>query len=199
MRGQTNIVFLFIGGGALTAELKSEVERRGLAQAFRFMPYQDASLLPQSLALPDIHWISLRQEMEGLIVPSKFYGIAAAGRATIAVADPDGEIATLVTRYDCGETVAPGDSNRLAEIIRLHAEDPSRRLRMGHNARDMLDRAFSRDFCLKKWERLFADPAFTSICDMSFFAQQGSMALHTLKALRPLFFRSVHRRGAQRP
>lgn len=155
LRAQTNIVFLFIGGGALIGALKAEIEKRGLSQSFRFLPYQDASLLPQSLALPDVHWISLRPEMEGLIVPSKFYGIAAAGRATIVVADPDGEIGTLVARYDCGETVAPGDSLRLAEVILSHANNPQWQSRMGDNARVMLETAFSREFCLKSWENLF--------------------------------------------
>ncbi|WP_294533784.1 glycosyltransferase family 4 protein [uncultured Rhodoblastus sp.] len=157
LRGETNIVFLFIGGGALTAGLKAEIEKRGLSPAFRFFPYQDARLLPQSLALPDIHWISLRPEMEGLIVPSKFYGIAAAGRPTVAVADLRGEIATLVDTYDCGDAVVPGDSHRLAEIIRLYAYNPERKTRMGNSAREMLERAFSRDFCLKRWENLFAE------------------------------------------
>jgi colanic acid biosynthesis glycosyl transferase WcaI len=156
LRTQFEIIFLFIGGWALSAGLKSEVERRGLSNAFRFLPYQDESLLPQSLALPDIHWISLRPEMEGLIVPSKFYGIAAAARATIAVAAPDGEIGALVARYDCGHAVAPGDGSGLAELIQRLAGDPERRARMGANARAMLDGAFSRKFCLESWEGLFA-------------------------------------------
>lgn len=157
LREQTNIVFLFIGGGALSAELKSETVRRGLAKSFRFLPYQDASLLPQSLTLPDLHWISLRPEMEGLIVPSKFYGVAAAGRATIAVADPRGEIGSLVERYGCGETVAPGDSSRLAALIRQHAESPARGAQMGEKARTMIEQDFSRESCLRKWEMLFAE------------------------------------------
>ncbi len=156
LREQTNIVFLFIGGGALSAELKSETVRLGLAKSFRFLPYQDASLLPQSLSLPDLHWISLRPEMEGLIVPSKFYGVAAAGRATIAVADPQGEIGLLVERYGCGETVAPGDSFGFAALVRQHAENPARGEQMGNNARAMIEQDFSRESCLRKWEMLFA-------------------------------------------
>jgi colanic acid biosynthesis glycosyl transferase WcaI len=49
------------------------------------------SLKPQ----PDAHWISLKPQLEGLIVPSKFYGIAAAGRPIIAITAKDGEIAHL--------------------------------------------------------------------------------------------------------
>lgn len=154
-RDDQNIVFLFIGGGHLTGKLQNEIERRGLASTFQFRPYQDASFLPQSLSAPDVHWISLRPEMEGLIVPSKFYGIAAAGRPTIAVCDPAGEIATLVERHDCGIVVTPGDGAGFAEAIRSIARDPQRGAEMGRNARSMLDRCFSRLSCLGSWEELF--------------------------------------------
>lgn len=37
-------------------------------------------MLKYSLGVADVHWISLKPELEGLIVPSKFYGVAAAGK-----------------------------------------------------------------------------------------------------------------------
>jgi glycosyltransferase involved in cell wall biosynthesis len=154
LRHRHDIVFLFIGGGALAADLKREVATRGLEPNFRFLPYQDAALLPQSLTLPDVHWISLRPDMEGLIVPSKFYGVAAAGRPTIGVCDPEGELGALIRRHDCGESVAPGDGARLANIIGRLADDASLRARLGQNARVALDAHFSRRLCLQRWETL---------------------------------------------
>jgi colanic acid biosynthesis glycosyl transferase WcaI len=157
-----NIVFLFIGGGHLTGQMRSEIERRELLSLFQFRPYQSASLLPQSLSAPDVHWVSLRPEMEGLIVPSKFYGIAAAGRPTIAVCDPAGEIATLVKRHESGIVVRPGDGAGFAEAIRELARDPRRCMELGRNARIMLDRSFSRLTCLKRWEELLDESAESS-------------------------------------
>jgi colanic acid biosynthesis glycosyl transferase WcaI len=110
LRDERDIVF-FIGSGHSMQSLRSEVERRGLAESFQFRPYQAANDLAQSLSLPDVHWISLLPAMEGLILPSKFYGVAAAGRPTIAVTDPAGEIAELVRRYQCGAVVTPGDGH----------------------------------------------------------------------------------------
>ena len=73
------------------------------------------------------------------MVPSKLYGMAAAGRPIIVVTAGDGEIARLVRRQDCGSVVAPGDGERLTYIWRsLHA-DADRRARMGYHARVMLD------------------------------------------------------------
>ena len=92
--------------------------------------------------------------MEGLIVPSKFYGVAAAGRPTIAVGDPAGEIAQLVTRYDCGAAIAPGDGLGLAKIIRALKDDRPRREQMGRNARNLLERSFRKRYALRRWEGL---------------------------------------------
>ncbi len=36
-------------------------------------------MLPHSLGVADAHWLTLHPALEGLIVPSKFYAVAAAG------------------------------------------------------------------------------------------------------------------------
>jgi colanic acid biosynthesis glycosyl transferase WcaI len=154
LRDEHAIVFLFIGGGHLTQSLKSEVEQRGLANMFQFRPYQPASDLVKSLAVPDVHWISLLPAMEGLIVPSKFYGIAAAGRPTIAVTDPAGEIAEVVGRYQCGAIVTPGDGQALAQAIREFKADRPRLEQMGRNARALLDQSLRKKIALEHWEKL---------------------------------------------
>src|SRR5262245_43092141 len=102
LRNDANIVFLLIGGGHGNADLVRRVQDAGLSDKFRFLPYQSDESLKYSLSVPDVHWISLRPQLEGLIVPSKFYGIAAAGRPIIAVTAKDGEIAQLVKRHECG-------------------------------------------------------------------------------------------------
>jgi glycosyltransferase involved in cell wall biosynthesis len=110
--------------------------------------------LANSLAIPDVHWISLLPAMEGLIVPSKFYGIAAAGRPTIAVTDPAGEIAELVSHNQCGAVVPPGDGRALAQIIRDFKADRPRLEQMGQNARALLDRSLRKKIALDHWEQL---------------------------------------------
>src|SRR5690606_33607100 len=74
--------WVFIAGGARMEELRRGLGRCAVTSA-RFEPYQDAALLPYSLSVADVQLISLRPELEGLIVPSKFYAIAAAGRASL--------------------------------------------------------------------------------------------------------------------
>ena len=84
LAGETSIAFLVIGDGHHMRSLKADAKAAGLANIV-FQPYQAADALASSLSAGDVHWISLRPELEGLIFPSKVYGVLAAGRPIIAV------------------------------------------------------------------------------------------------------------------
>ena len=129
-------------------------EERGLDALFRFLPYQDRLTLKYLLGAADVHLVSLKPELEGLMVPSKFYGIAAAGRPVIAVTAPDGEVADLVRRYGCGIVIEPGQGDVLAEhLLRLINSAPSL-ADMGSRARAMLDAHFTRRQAFARWTSL---------------------------------------------
>ena len=151
LRHDPRIVFAFIGGGQRVDELTRIVHARGLDHMFRFIPYQDRELLKYSLAVPNVHWISLKPAVEGMIVPSKFYGIAAAGRPIIAITSADGEIARLVREYECGLIVEPGQAKALAQAILTLSADPSSVTCMGARARAMLDERFTRRHAYQQW------------------------------------------------
>jgi len=154
MRENPRIVFLMIGGGKRFAELAAAVKKRGLEDSFRFVPYQERKTLPYSLGVADAHWLSLNPSLEGLIVPSKFYGIAAAGRPIVAIADKDGELGRLVQQHGCGIVIAPGDADALVEAVKRLLNEPSTVLEMGKRARKMLDAHFTRQQGLARWREL---------------------------------------------
>jgi colanic acid biosynthesis glycosyl transferase WcaI len=145
------IVFLCIGGGAQYQALKEAVEKRRLTQLFRFMPYQSETDLPYSLCAADVHWLSHKPEFEGLVFPSKFYGIAAVGRPIVAITSRRSELAKLVSQYQCGVVVEQGDGKALAlELKRLKAA-PEVCSAMGERARAMLKVRFSRAHAINAW------------------------------------------------
>jgi glycosyltransferase involved in cell wall biosynthesis len=154
--GDSRIAWLFVGGGALYGELKRAVASRQIFDV-HFKPYQPDELLAASLSAADVHLVSLRPELEGLIVPSKFYGIAAAGRPTIFIGDHDGEIARLIAHHGCGCTVPVGDGVTLAQTIRELAADPQRCRRMGERARAAFDAEFERSIAIGRWEELLGE------------------------------------------
>ncbi len=153
LRDNSDIVFLCIGGGHLLERLANGVEERGLGN-FRFVDYQDQAALKFSLCVPDVHWISLKPQLEGLIVPSKVYGIAAAGRPLIAICAKDGEISRMVDQYQCGVVVESGDVDVLARSILQLSKDAALRAEMGRRARAMLEAHFTRRQALERWRSL---------------------------------------------
>lgn len=155
LRDQPRIRFLFVGGGRHSEGLKQRAFEAGLT-SFVFQPYQPRERLAQSLAVADVHWLSLRPEMEGLIVPSKYYGIAAAGRGAIVVASPEGELGALVRTMGGGLAVAPGDVEGLAAAIRSLEADREACAAMGRQARETLDARFTKASSLERWEKLLA-------------------------------------------
>jgi glycosyltransferase involved in cell wall biosynthesis len=158
LRDEGRIKFLFVGGGRYSDGLRRRALEAGLT-SFVFQPYQPRERLAQSLAVPDIHWLSLRPEMEGLIVPSKYYGIAAAGRGAIVVASPDGELGALVRSEGGGVAVAPGDVEGLARAIRSLEADRPACVAMGRRARENLDARFTKASSLERWEKLLVKVA----------------------------------------
>ena len=154
LKGRRDLCFLFIGGGYLHEALKEALRHKGVEELAIFVPYRDQSELPSSLSAPDVHWVSLRPEFEGLIVPSKFYGVAAAGRAIISITEADGEIARLVDTHKCGAIIKPGDGQRLADLLEAMIADPALGAEWGRNARSMLDAHFSRTQAIDRWRKL---------------------------------------------
>jgi glycosyltransferase involved in cell wall biosynthesis len=157
LRQDPRIVFLFIGGGRQVDELAKRVRAQRLEASVRFMPYQDRAALKYSLTVPDVHWLSLRPPLEGLLFPSKLYGIAAAGRPVIAITRGDGEIAKLVADHRCGLAFEPGDAEGLARALTLLAHEPERCAEMGRRARAMLEQEFSRRKAFAQWRALLAE------------------------------------------
>ena len=154
LRDDARFVFLMIGGGRRYEELRLAVASRGLAGAFRFLPYQPRDTLAQSLGASDAHWVTLNPKLEGLIVPSKFYGIAAAGRPIVMIGDPDGEVGRMVAAHHCGFVVKPGDADALVGALRRLADEPDAVAQMGAAARHMLEARFSRTQALQRWREL---------------------------------------------
>ena len=154
LRHAPRTIFLMIGGGKRFDELSRAVKEQGLISSFRFMPYQEQKMLAYSLAVADVHWLSLNPKLEGLLVPSKFYGIAAAGRPIIVIADENGEIARLVEQHGCGIVIPPGDADTLVAALRLLSNAPETVSEMGRRARAMLDAHFTRQKALERWSGL---------------------------------------------
>ena len=122
LRDLPDVVIAIVGEGARKAALIAQAERRGLAN-LRFFPYQPKRRLGESFAIADIFIVSLKRGLAGFIVPSKLYGILAAGRPFVAAVEADCEVAQIAREHGCGVVVEPGNREAMvAAIRRLHAD-----------------------------------------------------------------------------
>jgi glycosyltransferase involved in cell wall biosynthesis len=153
LRSEAGWLFLFVGGGANMTLLQAEAKRSNLTN-MRFLPYQPREALTDSLAAADVHVTCLRPVMEGLVVPSKFYGILAAGRPIIVIGDPDGEQARIVRAEGCGITVACGDSKPLVDELRRMRADPEWMRAAAQRARALFERRYTLQQAARKWAQL---------------------------------------------
>jgi colanic acid biosynthesis glycosyl transferase WcaI len=176
LKDYAQIVWLFIGDGVARRWLESEVASRGLTNV-RFRPYQQANHLRWSLSVPDVHVISLRPNLEGLIVPSKFYGVAAAGRPVIHLGDPDGEISRILHREQCGWAFGIGEVALLAQCILRLAREPEEVETAGRKAREVFDRRYARSHALRTWRVLLESVSAGALRSESLVEQASPVAV----------------------
>lgn len=154
LAGEPQIRFLIVGGGPRLAELQHAVAGN---PAFVFLPLRPAEELADALAAADVHLVSLRSAFDGLVLPSKLYGVAASARPILYCGDPAGEAAQMLTHVGCGLSVAEGDAEGLAQAIRRLREDHALRQQLGARAPQLLALQGDRREALRRWQSLVAE------------------------------------------
>lgn len=143
--------FVFVGGGKRRPLVEAFIREHNLEQAATYYDYVPRADIGLSLSAADVHLMTVKQGMEGMIVPSKLFGVMAAGKPSLYVGSPDSEIARVITETASGMCFAEGDSAGLADAIRSLAADSLGRKRMGKNAREALVGRYDADTLCARW------------------------------------------------
>jgi len=122
--------FVFIGSGPQRARLEALAQARGLTQV-QFHPPQPRARLNETLALGDVHLVTLRPGCERLVFPSKLYGIAAVGRPVLVISAANCELARLVVEKGFGRSYAPEAVDAMVTTLRELQSDPAACARLG--------------------------------------------------------------------
>lgn len=117
MREDKDVLFLIIGDGKKKAELMDDVKKSRLNNV-HFMPYQDFSLLPFSLASADLGVITLDENVSKVSVPSKTFNLLAVGCPLLAISNEDTEMYRLISKYQNGRCIAKSQIEEIAAYIR---------------------------------------------------------------------------------
>jgi colanic acid biosynthesis glycosyl transferase WcaI len=128
-----NTAIVFVGDGANRAELeKSAMNARNV----KFLPFRPVDQVPHVMMAGDLHIITVKRGLEGVVVPSKLYSTLAAGRPVLAIAAAESDAARIVTASGCGIAADPDDPMAVAAAIRELRSDPDRLAEMGRRARE---------------------------------------------------------------
>ena len=155
--GHPDIEFVFVGEGPQKGRIEAFAERHDLSN-FRYLPYFPREDLKYSLPMADVHLMTLREEMAGIAVPGKLYGIMAAGRPVLMVGPAASESGETIQTSGAGWVVDPKQKEAPTQalydaLLRLYRGDEKRR-RLGQNGRDAFLETFEREVCCQSWAEL---------------------------------------------
>ena len=153
-KDRSDVVFLFAGAGTVEADLKHYAQQNNLTNVV-FMPYQSKERLVYSLNLADVHFVVNAKGIKGVSVPSKLYGVMAAGKPVLGILDEGSEARIIVEESGCGYSVAPGDYEAIEQLIAAFIEkkNSGELTKMGMAGRDYLLKYLTKDISVEKYRK----------------------------------------------
>ena len=156
LRDLERLSVVLVGFGARHADYV-ELVRELDAGNVSFREYQPRERLSESLSSADLHFVGLGSGLSGYIVPSRLYGVLAAGRPVLAAADEDSETAQLVRTVGCGIVIAPGRPDLVASEIRKAVAGEYDLATMGRLGREFVEAEAGREHAVERYRRLLAE------------------------------------------
>jgi putative colanic acid biosynthesis glycosyltransferase WcaI len=156
LRHLIGLRFVFIGDGVRRKEVERAKRTHNLSNIL-LLPFQPVEHLAHSLSLGDVHFVSLRPGFEGLVVPSKTYGVLAVGRPVIYQGSPHGEIARLIIEEQIGSIVPPHDPTKLEKTVLEYYQKRDLVERQGQAAYSLSQSRLNRSNALKRYSALLTN------------------------------------------
>lgn len=139
---KNELIFSFIGKGCRFNEVYNYKKNYHLKNII-LLPFQKEDKLSYSLSAGDLHFVSLRRGFTGLVVPSKVYGILAAGRPIVFQGPLESEIACMIEEENVGSVVRLGDKDGLANVICNYMSNKEMTREQGERARHLAETKYS--------------------------------------------------------
>lgn len=127
--------FVFAGGGLERRDLIDFCQKRGIENA-SFPSYVRQQDLGASLAECHVGLVTQKPSTLGAVVPSKTYGLMAAGRPVLYIGPAEATPALLIRRFECGWHFGCGDESGVSAFLLRLVGDPEELRRKGRNGRE---------------------------------------------------------------
>ena len=131
-KSNPEVSLVFVGEGAQREYVENLAKN---AKNVRFLPFFPSDKIASVLAAADVHVITVRRGLEGVVVPSKMYGILAAGKAIVAIAPEETDAASLGAKFGFAISADPDNPESVTAAIRSLVKDGAKVQSMGRAAR----------------------------------------------------------------
>jgi colanic acid biosynthesis glycosyl transferase WcaI len=111
-----NIKFIISSSGPYKDELAKQAKQKKLTN-IAFLPLQEKEVFNEFLNMADVHLVMQKATAGDLVMPSKLATILAVGGTSIITSSPGTSLYKMVTDYNLGYIVEPGNANVLVEKI----------------------------------------------------------------------------------
>ena len=151
-KNEKDVVFAFVGEGTVLNGLKKYKEQNNL-ENIRFIPYQEKAELIYSLNAGDVHWVVNAKGIKGVSVPSKLYGVMAAGKPVLGVLDNGSEARLIIEESNCGYVTEPGNYEEVENVIRrfINERGTNKQNEASNNGRKYLVNHLTKQISIKKY------------------------------------------------
>jgi colanic acid biosynthesis glycosyl transferase WcaI len=153
MLADDGIGLVFVGDGAQRGQIEAAAAG---CKNIRFLPFFPSSKIASVLAAPNAHVVTVKRGLEGVIVPSKMYGILAAGKPIVAVAPRETDVARIGEEKGFAISANPDNASQVAHEVRQLSHSPETLRRMGEAARAAAN-DFDRVSELRKFVRIIEE------------------------------------------
>ena len=145
--------FMFVGGGPRRTSLEDFCRSRAISNV-EFRPYCRRFELGASLSQSHLGLVTQLPQTLGSVVPSKIYGIMAAGRPLLYIGPAQSTPAHHIREYECGWHIEPGDLNALESLLFQLRDNPHLIVEFGERARRVFEMRFDSAVSLAAIKRI---------------------------------------------
>jgi len=151
-KAREDVVFAFVGEGTIREKLVQYKEKNSL-QNVTFIPYQDKSDLIYSLNAGDVHWCLNAKGIKGVSVPSKLYGIIAAGKPILGALEKGSEARLIIEETQCGYVTEPGNYKEIEIMIEKFLKEKETNIitQMSERGRIYLENNLTKDVSVSRY------------------------------------------------
>jgi len=156
LKEDPSILFVFIGAGHQKPIIERLAQQLNLQNCL-FLPYQDLSDLPFSLASADLSLVTLAPDADHIVAPSKLYGHLSAATPVAVVSSRMSYVRTLVQENGIGCGFDNGNVHALSSWIKQLSLDPDLQASYSANALRYLQQNATPDIIVNEYKSVFSN------------------------------------------